>query len=335
METGQSDNHYRFRRSVLRTKLKELETFCTLARTLNFSRAAEQLHYAQSSVTEHIQNLEADFDITLFDRGGRSLELTAAGEQLLDYADRILSLVQEAHATLRRDGGGGESLTIVAPETFCARRLPAVLARFRSMHSEVSLAVRPASRGELLRAVADGDADMSLVLGNVPTGPAWLRCEMLGTESLCLIAHPQHRLNGLPRVAAGDLMGEAFLSTAVGCVYREIYDGAIRTIVGAAAPVVELASLAAIVRCVATGMGIALLPKVAAEAALADGSVVALPWDNSYCTVPVWLSWDERNSAPWRQRFIELMREVFRHSSHATRNSGSITALVDDLQRHY
>ena len=75
---------------------QQLRSFQLVARTLSFTRAAEVLDYAQSSVTAQIQALEKELDVRLFDRLGRRIVLTEAGRRLLEYAERILQMTDEA-----------------------------------------------------------------------------------------------------------------------------------------------------------------------------------------------------------------------------------------------
>lgn len=81
-------------------QLRHLKTFVAVASSLNITRAAERIHLAQSSVSEQIQALEADLDATLFDRTGRKLKLTEAGERLLDHAHELLARADEARAAV-------------------------------------------------------------------------------------------------------------------------------------------------------------------------------------------------------------------------------------------
>src|SRR5258708_12682543 len=80
--------------------LRELKTFRRVATEKSFTRAANLLHYAQSSVTAQIHGLEEELGVPLFDRMGRRVELTSAGRQFLTYADNLLALVQAAQRPL-------------------------------------------------------------------------------------------------------------------------------------------------------------------------------------------------------------------------------------------
>src|SRR5215211_6256009 len=141
-------------------ELRQLETFRTVAAELSFTRAASALDYAQSSVTAQIQALEAELDVRLFDRLGRRVALTDAGTRLLEYAERLLSLAEEARTALADGGEPAGSLTIGAPETIMTYRLPSVLQGFRTRFPRVRLVFRPTPNAELQRAIGDGSLDV-------------------------------------------------------------------------------------------------------------------------------------------------------------------------------
>src|SRR5436305_2708758 len=110
-------------------ELRQLETFRMVAGQLSFTRAATALGYAQSSVTAQIQALESELGVALFDRLGRHVALTESGQRLLEYAERLLSLAEEARTALADGAEPTGTLTVGAPETALTYRLPRVLQR--------------------------------------------------------------------------------------------------------------------------------------------------------------------------------------------------------------
>jgi DNA-binding transcriptional LysR family regulator len=147
-------------------ELRELAAFREVARSSSFSRAAAHLGYVQSTVSAQIQALERDLGVQLFDRLGRTITLTSAGQALLPHAERLLELSVEARAAtvgaMTTEGALGGTITVSAPESLLTYRLPAVLSRFRSQHPGVAIDLRPTPigrfRGETRRAVASGVA---------------------------------------------------------------------------------------------------------------------------------------------------------------------------------
>ena len=85
-------------------EIRLLKTFLTVAGLLSFNKAAERLNYAQSSISAQIQALETQLGVRLFDRLGRRILLTEAGEQLIPYAEKIIDLADETQAEI---GGAG------------------------------------------------------------------------------------------------------------------------------------------------------------------------------------------------------------------------------------
>ena len=146
-------------------ELRQLQTFREVAKTLSFTRTAATLNYAQSSVSAQIQTLEEEFGVALFDRLGRRIILTAAGQRLLHYADKICALVDEALVAVPGDQEPAGILTIGAPETLCAYRLLQVVEAFRRCYPKVDIIFRPSPTAEDWDTLlGEGMADAALIL---------------------------------------------------------------------------------------------------------------------------------------------------------------------------
>ncbi|MEC3982033.1 LysR family transcriptional regulator [Amycolatopsis sp. H20-H5] len=248
-------------------ELRHLRAFRAVARTSSFTRAAAELHYAQSSITEQVQALETELGVALFSRIGRKLALTPAGERLVGYADNVLALVEEARNVVEdsAEQPSGE-LTVGGLETLCATIVPGALSRYRSKFPQVKVAVRQENRGQLYASVRREDIDVCLTFGTPPAS-AELRSETLFSERLVVIVPRGHRLSERSPVELSDLRGEEFLVTEPGCGFREMYDRSLGKL-GADGPRIaaEVGSIAALSSCVAAGMGCGLLPELAVAA---------------------------------------------------------------------
>jgi DNA-binding transcriptional LysR family regulator len=292
-------------------QLRHLKTFAAVASTLNFTRAAERVHLAQSSVTEQIQALEADLGVALFDRSDRKLRLTMAGHRLLDYADRLLLLADEARtATIRAGGIAGGVLTIGGLETLAAFRLPRLLAQFHRDHPAVELKLQVAGSDDLRNGTKTGAFDVGFLFGGT-RNETGLRAESLVAERLVLIAPPNHRFAARPRIDLSDLAGEPFLVTEAGCVYRQMFEDAFPP-TGAIRPPLagEFGSIGAIMRAVAAGLGCALVP--ALVAADAGGDILTLPWPGAPSSVDATMIWRRRRvQPPALMLFMEAARKAF------------------------
>jgi DNA-binding transcriptional LysR family regulator len=292
-------------------QLRHLKTFMAVASTLNVTRAAEQVHLAQSSVTEQIQALEADLGTALFDRSRRRLQLTEAGRRLLDYAGDLLALADEARAPVADAAElTAGHLTIGALETLCAAWLPPFLARYQAEHPALHLQVKAAGSGDLRKGVRSGVMDVCFAFGAGPFEPD-LHHEPVAEEDLVVIAPPGHRLAGQDVIHAEDFVNEPFLVTETGCVYRQMFDNAFPA-GSAGRPRVagEFGSLVAIRRLVEAGVGCALVPRlVAAEA---DGRLAVSPWGGDVGSVPISMLWRrQRVQPPALRNFLDAVRQSF------------------------
>src|ERR687890_478029 len=159
-------------------ELRQVQTFRAVAEELSFSRAAAKLGYVQSSVSAQVGALEQELGVPLFDRLGRGIALTDAGEVMLAHSRKLLALAEQTKGAVVDAGvGSGEvtgSLTVSAPETLLTYRLPELLALFHERHPRVRVSVRPSAVGRLVgstrRALEEGAVDVAFVLDGPLTG---------------------------------------------------------------------------------------------------------------------------------------------------------------------
>ena len=153
-------------------EIRQLNTFCTAAKTLNFTRTVEMLNYAESSVTMQIQALEDELGVRLFERLGKSLKLTSAGERLLSYSQHILRLVDEAKTAVSAGDEPQGTLTIGSVESLCTYRLPPLLKAFRSRFPKVRLVLHPSMCGDLSKESSKGGTTQRLPSTNRSAPPS-------------------------------------------------------------------------------------------------------------------------------------------------------------------
>jgi len=290
---------------------RTLATFSTAARTLSFTRAAEQLNYAQSSITAQMKALEQDLGTPLFRRAGNRLELTPAGRRFQDYADRLLALMEEARGAVRGDPAGG-LVRFTAAETVCSYRLPPVLSAFAARHPQVRLQFVPMPVREFKRQLLEGNLDAAFVLEQ-PFSHAGLEVELLRPEPVGLYAAPGHRLASAASVTALDLLNEKTLLTDPGCSYRNQFERALIAAGAHPATRLDFQSIEAIKRCVELGMGLAPLPEVAATGEVRRGSLVRLAWTGQPLEVASHLVWNPQIPAGEPLgAFLDFCREAMR-----------------------
>jgi DNA-binding transcriptional LysR family regulator len=288
--------------------LRTLATFRTAARTLSFTRTAELLNYAQSSITAQMKNLEQDLGKALFVRVGNRIELTGSGRTFLDYAERMLNLMEEARGALK--GGAEGVVRFTAAETVCTYRLPEVLNAFSARHPQVRLQFVPMPVREFKRQLLDGTLDAAFVLEQ-PFSHAGLALLRLLDEPVGIYAAPGHRLAAAPAVTALDLLGEQCLLTDSGCSYRNQFEHALIAAGAHPSTRLEFQSIEAIKRCVALGMGIAPLPDVAAAAERRAGSLARLAWTDQPLEVASHMVWNPQHQiGPSLRLFLDFCADA-------------------------
>lgn len=276
-------------------EFRHLVTFQKVATLLSFTRAAEELSYAQSSVTTQIRALEASLEVELFDRLGGRIRLTAAGEKLLGYADQILALAEEARVDVSGDGGPAGTLVIGTMESITSYRMPPLLELFHHRYPRIQLALRPSLCAETCHALRQGTFDIGFLMER-ETEQQGLETRVLAEEPLVLVAAPGHPLAERTDLSLADLRKTPILATETGCAYRDLFEEELRVPegLGGAEPepvsFLEFGTIEAIKRGVASGLGIALLPAVTVSGELARGEIVALPWKAPF-SVYTQLAW--------------------------------------------
>jgi len=304
-------------------ELRQLATFRAVATTLSVSRAAEALNYAQSSVTAQIQSLEREFEVPLFHRLGKRLRLAEGGKRLLDYADRILRLAEEAQAAVNGREPTTGTISVGATESLCAYRLPGVLQEFRRRFPAAQVRLRPGIGSELRRGLADGSLDIAFIMEEA-TPEYELAVERVLVEPLVVIVAPAHRFARRRNVGLEELDGETLLATERGRSYREIFERALARAGAQPAVTLEFGSIEAIKHCVMADIGIAILPEIAVREELARGDLAALDLFGPVFTIVTQMAWHRDTQLPaLLQAFAEIARRHFRSARVAPRSTAS------------
>jgi len=298
-------------------EIRQLRTFQAVAQMLSFNRAAERLHYAQSSISAQIQALEEELDVKLFDRLGRRILLTEAGDRLLQYAGKILDLADETRAEVARSKEPEGALTIRVPESFCVHRLPLVVKEFRSRFPKVRLSFITCTIENLQKDLRKGITDLAFLLTD-SIQAADLEAEALGFEHILLVASPGHPLAEKPEIRTRDLEGETILLSKVDCSYRGSFQQILDQRNVRPGATLELNSVEAIKQCVMQRVGITILPEIAVAREIAQGRLAALTWREGEMEVALLMIWyRERWRSPSLEAFMAMTREVLKANYEA------------------
>jgi DNA-binding transcriptional LysR family regulator len=233
--------------------LELLRSFVSVVDSGGFTRAGERVHRTQSTVSQQIKRLEEDVGQPLLNRSGKDVTPTEAGERLLSYARRLLSLAEEARDVLAQPGHEG-AVRLGVPEDFAAYRLAKLLAAFSRSHPGLRLDVRADQSTYLKRDLDRGDLDLALFKrgagekGGIAVWPE--RVHWVTSKN-----HPRHTSEGTVPL----------IGFPAGCLYRA---GAIHALESAGRTwhmAYTSSNLAGIQAAVAAGLGLSILSEIAIQ----------------------------------------------------------------------
>ena len=240
-------------------EFRHLQTFEAIIRTGSFSSAAEKLQYAQSTITLHIKQLEAELGIKLFARRGKTIELTKAGEALSSHASFLLHRAEilQREMTELVIGETGH-LRIGAIEPVASLKLPQLLASFCHKYPNIRLTLETGVTKVISERVVQGKLDLALC--SPPDVSLGLDFKRLFNDSMALLIPSKHYLSDKAIVEAIDLEKERLLVTETNCPYRhvfetEVFARGVNPDLG-----IEIMSLKVLQGMVESGLGIGVMP---------------------------------------------------------------------------
>lgn len=288
-------------------ELSQLETFLTVVAERSFSRAAVRLHRTQPAVSQVIRKLEEEFGEPLFERASRDGTLTAAGEVLRDYAARLLSLRNEAASALEevRSLERGR-LTLAANEYTCLYLLP-VLDEFRRQCPQISILVQRSLASRIPDEVLRRTAEIGIV--SFQPDDEQLGAIAVYADDLLFVVHPKHVLAREKKVRIRDLGAENFIAHNVASPRRKLVEESFAKHKTPLNIGVELPSLEAIKRFVASGNGVALVPALSVQTEIARGELVAVAIPELDCSRQLWLVYRRQGSLSYAaMAFMRVVR---------------------------
>ena len=255
---------------------RQVEIFLAVARARNFTRAAEALHVSQSTLSQHVLELERELGVRLFDRLGRSVTLTEAGRLLEDHATRIATALASARRTI--DGMKGlerGSLVIGASTTPGIYLLPSVIATFRRRYPGIDVSLRIGNSRAIEERIRADEVDLGVVGGHVLG--ARERCVAAGLlDELLLIVPPRHPWAKRKEITPRELDQAPLLMREQGSATRLVTERTLRQAGVTCATVMELDHIEAIKQAVMAGLGVAFVSTYAVRGELATRRLCGL-----------------------------------------------------------
>ena len=256
-------------------ELRNINTFLRIAELHSFSRTARQLGYSQSAVSSQIAQLEAELGAPLFDRVGKTVRLTDAGQTFLGYARTLLATAQQAQAALQPARQISGSLRIALADSVCSTFLPGLLKCYHALCPQVELVLCTATADGMLQMLGTNQIDLAYTLDQPLLQPNLVLAADV-PEPVCFIAPSAHPLARQEAVTLEELPRQEFLLTERGMSYRRLLDEQLAARSLEITPVLESGNAYQLCALVAQGAGLSFLPDHVTADAVRDGSVVEL-----------------------------------------------------------
>lgn len=251
--------------------IRHLRYFEAVARHSHVTRAAEELDIAQPALSKQISQLEKELDVALFDRIGRNVRLTEAGEALLPHARTILAQIEAARAEMaERVGLRRGRVALGTPPTVGTQLLPQVLALFNQHYPGIEFRLHEAGVQALLELLEAGLADMAIVA--LPVEDTLITVQELFTEELVVVVPKRHPLSNQRTIALADLRGESWVLSPKSYGLRETMLHACQRAGFIPRVVLDGGEMDMLLHLVAAGVGVTLVPRLAVE----EGSGVSV-----------------------------------------------------------
>ena len=248
-------------------EVRDLQVFVSVAKHLNYTRAGEEVHLSQPSVSVRIKQLENELGVKLFEQLGKKVALTEAGQLLVPYANRVISAVEDArHAIEELQGLDRGSLRIGASTTPGMYIIPRTIARFNQLHPQIDVHLGIRDTRDIEDGVIRNEFDFGFVGGHLAGDEVdvlpWL------TDELVLIVPPSHRLANKKIMKRDDLMKERFIGRESGSATRATVADRLTEWEIQLDTVMEMENPESLKKAVQSGLGVAFISRFAVETEL-------------------------------------------------------------------
>ncbi|HEY9855499.1 MAG TPA: LysR family transcriptional regulator [Stenomitos sp.] len=291
--------------------LDQLRTFAKAADTLSFTQAARLLHISQPAVSQQIRELESSLKVTLFERRGRTLALTPAGERLRPLALDLLSNVKRTEDELSEFRGVPQGVFLIGAEcTPGTYLLPQALGVFTRDFPGVRLSLRVTDIESIERALQDGELDLAVTETSPSRLSGWERIPFFKDEYV-IITPPDHRWASCSVIDPGELAGEPFILRQKDWALRKGF--AEQLLTAGFNPDrfmirFELNSTESIKHAVMAGLGVGFAPVHAMRVELEAGRLATVRIRDLSFERSLWLMTPQGRRLPsYQQHFVETL----------------------------
>ncbi|MEG0295274.1 MAG: LysR family transcriptional regulator [Clostridium sp.] len=283
-------------------EIRYLQTFLTIVEVGGFTKAADKLGYAQSTITSHIQILEGELDVVLFDRLGKKIVLTSEGKSLLPYAKEMLRLYREIKSIKADENNVSGDLILGAGESLSVYRLGAILKEYKQKYPNVNIILNNSTCSDLRSKLHSGEVDIIFTIEPQIIDKD-LIVNKLKDESIVFVGTRNSSLD----FESVNLQQQSVLLTEKGCAFRENFENYLKHNNIKFSNTLELSSIEVIKNCAMNGIGVTLLPYYVVEKEVKEDKLKMTKIDKSYDKFNTQLAYHKnKNISIAMQKLIEI-----------------------------
>jgi len=240
--------------------IQQLRVFRSAAKTGGFTRASEKLNLSQSTVSQHIKQLEDDLGCQLFLRVGKRVYLSEAGRVLLQYSDKIFYEIKNAEMAVRELSAAKRgTIRLGAGATTLTYLLPKILGEYKRKYPQIELIIVTGTSEMLLEAIQGQAVDLAIIMPLMPSTPT-IRITPLAKEELVVVLNRKHTLTQKKSLDATDLKSLDFILYQRNTAMQDLVDRYFAALGVVPRITMELENIEAIKSLVEAGLGSSVLP---------------------------------------------------------------------------
>lgn len=266
-------------------ELKYLNTFRVIVDEGSFSKAAAKLNYTQSTITFQIGQLEQELSATLFEKIGRKMVLTKAGERLLPYVDEVLQSVDKLRYFEEDLALCQGDLYIGVGESLLCYQMPAVLKEFQRQAPKARLFLRSMNCYDIRNELLNGTLDLGIFYEDVGGFGSGLTTYSMGNYKMALVASPAVKAQFPDFITPDQKISVPFIINEHNCIFRQIFEQYLRERSIRLDHTIELWSIPTIKNLVKSDVGVSYLPGFAVQEELERGELVEIPTEIAHSSI--------------------------------------------------
>ena len=256
--------------------IHQLRVFREVATRRSFTAAAEALMLSQPAASLHVRSLERELAVRLLERTPRGLVLTEPGEAVLAAATTVISTLEQMEQAVAEMRGARRGRLLLGANTTGGMYVaPRVIAAYRAVHPEVEIVLQIEATERIYERLAQGLLDVAIVGG--PAEVERFDVRRLCADRLVLIAHPDHRIGGVPPLHLADVARQDLILAEPNSRMRQLVEGVFRQAGLAVRPRLVLSGTEALKKAAESSLGVAFVSAYAVEREVATGALRALP----------------------------------------------------------